>query len=266
MNRRERNEMVVQNLPLVGYLVTKMCAGATHLSRDDLAQAGSIALVKAVDAWDPERGIPFGAYARERIIGAVKDEMRSSDWASRGVRTTIKNTLAVQEFLTAELGRTPTVDELAGALGVDRETAADGLNLASRTIATLDGTTAASLASDVILTEDSVVHSERIAYLTAAVQALPERMRSIVTMIYLNDQTVGEVAQELGVTHSAVSQQRAEAIRLLRDGLKLHYPDGDPDASADRASSPGGRQTKYLTALGDLVRTSPFTRAALYST
>jgi RNA polymerase sigma factor for flagellar operon FliA len=264
MNRRERNEMVVQNLPLVGYLVTKVCAGATHLSRDDLAQAGSVALVKAVDAWDPDRGIPFGAYARERIVGAIKDEMRSSDWASRGVRTTIKNTLAVQDFLTAELGRTPTVDELAGALGVDRETAADGLNLASRTIATLDGTTAANLAGDVVLTEDSVVHSERITYLTAAVRALPDRMRLIVTMIYLDDHTVGEVAQELGVTHSAVSQQRAEAIRLLRDGLKLHYPDGETDTPGERVSAPGGRQTKYLATLADLIRKPQLGPATLF--
>jgi RNA polymerase sigma factor for flagellar operon FliA len=266
MNRRARNDMVVTNLPLVGYLVAKVCAGATHLSRDDLAQAGSIALVKAVDAWDPDRGIPFGAYARERIVGAIKDEMRASDWASRGVRTTVKNTLAVQDFLTAELGRTPTVDELAGALGVDRETAADGLNLAARTISTLDGTTAVNLAADIVLTEDSVVHAERMAYLSAAVNALPERMRLIVTMIYLNDRTVGDVAQELGVTHSAVSQQRAEAIRLLRDGLKLHYSDSDSETVGERSSAPGGRQTKYLATLGDMVKTPPLTMAALFRT
>jgi RNA polymerase sigma factor for flagellar operon FliA len=257
VNRSERNRMVVENLPLVGYLVSKVCAGATHLSRDDLAQAGCLALVQVVDSFDADRGIPFGAYARERIIGAIKDEMRSSDWAKRATRKVIKDTLTVQGLLTAEFGRTPSIDEMAGALGVDRATAAEGLNLATRTLTSLDGTPTDLLASTVALSDSELLVDERLRYLRAAVGALPERMRMIVTAIYLEDVSVGDLALRLGVTHSAISQQRAEAIRLLRDGLEHSYPDDAQVPAAPRVSSPGARQTAYLSDLAARVAAPP---------
>lgn len=266
MNTAERNAMVVSNLPLVGYLVSKVCAGATHLSRDDLAQAGAMALVQVVDSYDEARGIPFGAYARERIIGAIKDEMRATDWAKRATRTAIKQTLSTQDFLTSQLGRTPSVDELAGALGVDRETAAQGLSFATRTISALDGTTAEFLASDTPLAEDDLLVAERLEYLSAAVSALPDRMRVIVTKIYFDDVSVGDVAAELGVTHSAVSQQRAEAIRLLRDGIDRHYSDSDEVAPVKLRSAAGARQNNYLANMAERVAsisTSALPRTAI---
>lgn len=97
MDRSERNALVVENLPLVGYLVSEVWSRATHLSRDDLASAGSVGLIHAAEAFKPELGVPFGAFARRRILGAFADEMRSSDWASRTIRKRIKETLQVQE-------------------------------------------------------------------------------------------------------------------------------------------------------------------------
>ena len=180
MNRNERNTLVVENLPLVGYLVSDLCARATHLSRDDLASAGALALVTAATAYDPTLGIPFGAYARTRIVGAFADEMRASDWATRSARKRIKETMAVQETLTAGLGRTPTVDEIANALGVDRETATAGLSDAARTVTTLDETTESFLVSQAVSPEESLLAGEQTAYIRAAVEALPERMRYVV--------------------------------------------------------------------------------------
>jgi RNA polymerase sigma factor for flagellar operon FliA len=225
VNKAERNALVVENLPLVGYLVSEVWAKATHLSRDDLASAGAVGLITSADAFNPELGIPFGAFARRRIIGAFADEMRSGDWASRGARRRIKETLAVKETLTAALGRTPSVDEIASSLGVDRAEVTAGLTDASRTVTTLDETTADMLIADSALPEESLLSAERLGYLTASIEALPEGMRTIVKQVYFDDRSVKEIAQELGVTHSAVSQQRAEAIRLLRDGLETHYSD-----------------------------------------
>ncbi|WP_213814878.1 sigma-70 family RNA polymerase sigma factor [Glaciihabitans sp. dw_435] len=265
MNRLERNQMVIDNLPLVGYLVSKVMAGATHLSRDDLAQAGSLALVKVVDSFDAERGIPFGAYARERIIGALKDEMRGNDWAKRATRTAIKETLSTQDFLSAQLGRVPTVDELAGALGVDRATASESLGFATRTVSTLDGTTAEFLTADLPLAEDEMLVAERLRYLRTAVAALPERMHLIVSKIYFEDMSVGDVAAELGVTHSAVSQQRAEAVRLLRDGLNNYYAEEETVVPPVRHSATGARQTNYLANFANLLsaQRSGFPAAAM---
>jgi len=247
MDRRARNDMIVQNLPLVGYLVNEVAARATHLSRDDLASVGAVALVQAAEAFDPAQGVPFGAYARTRIVGAFADDMRAGDWASRGTRKRIKETLAVQDSLTAALGRTPSVDEIAGALGVDRQTASDALVDAARTVSALDDSVGEHLAADLPLPEEQALVAERSRFVRAAVEALPERMRLVVEGVYFGDRTVKDLAAELGITHSAVSQQRAEAVRLLRDAIATHYAD-EPEAVVEAASTASvARRSAYLS-------------------
>lgn len=263
LNRVERNQIVVENLPLVGYLVSELCATASHLSRDDLASVGAIALITSAESFNPDLGIPFGAYARRRIVGAFADEMRSNDWATRGARRRIKETLAVQETLTAALGRSPKLDEMASALGVDRETVQAGLADAARTVSTLDDTTAEYLAADIPLPEESLLVSERLSYLRASVAALPATMRFIVEQIYFEDRAVKDVAAELGITHSAVSQQRAEAVRLMRDGLATHYADEqDIDNLVVHSRVAPARRAAYLTEVADRVLRAPRTAVA----
>ena len=252
----------MQNLPLVGYLVSEVWAKATHLSRDDLASAGAVALITSADAFDPTLGIPFGAFARRRIVGSFADEMRSSDWASRGARHRIKETLAVKETLTAALGRTPTVDEIASSLGVDRSEVTAGLTDAARTITTLDDSTVEFLIADTALPEESLLSSERLDYLAAAVEALPEKMRIIVRQVYFEDRSVKEIADEMGITHSAVSQQRAEAIRLLRDGLETHYSDAYYCDESPRGSATGYQP---VSRIAPAARSAYLARVASYA-
>ncbi len=83
-----------------------------------------------------------------------------------------------------------------------------------------------TVAADLPLPGEDLLEVEKRRYLRAAVLALPDRMRLIVEAVYFGDRTVTDVAAELGITHSAVSQQRSEAMRLLRDGLAAHYGDG----------------------------------------
>ena len=250
LNRTERNRLVVENLPLVGYLVSETCAKATHLSRDDLASAGSVALIMCADAYNPNLGVPFGAYARRRIIGAFADEMRSVDWATRTARRRIKETLAVKESLMAALGRTPSMAEIASALGVDLSVARDALADAARTVSSLDEATTDFLATTLPSPEGSLLSAERLKYLQAAVDALPPKMRYIVEQIYFHDRSVKDLAAELGATHSAVSQQRAEAVRLLRDGLGAHYADDDAVPAVQSRIAPA-RRTAFLSTMAD---------------
>lgn len=266
LNRSERNKLVVENLPLVGYLVSEMCARASHLSRDDLASAGAIALITSADSFNPDLGVPFGAFARKRILGAFADDMRANDWATRGARRRITETLSVQESLTAALGRTPDLDEMASALGVDRETVAAGLADASRTLTTLDGATAEYLAADIPLPEETLLVAERLTHLRAAVAALPATMRFIIEEIYFEDRSVKELAAELGITHSAVSQQRAEAVRLLRDGMATHYAD-DPETDViPQSRIAPARRAVYLSGVAEqLMRATRQPSVALSS-
>ena len=233
----ERNRLIIENLPLVGYLASETHARATHVPREELASAGALALVTAAEAYDPTLGVPFGAYARRRILGAFADEMRSMDWASRGIRRRIKETTAVQETLSTALGRPATVGEIATAMSVSHDEVTGALADASRTVTTIDEVYESELASIAPLPEESAVVAERRGVLEHALAALPERMRMIVHAVYIEERPVKEIADELGVSHSAVSQQRAEAIRLLRDALERYYRDGEEAPVTSRVSA-----------------------------
>ncbi|TDE94741.1 sigma-70 family RNA polymerase sigma factor [Occultella glacieicola] len=259
MNRAERNAVVVENLPLVGYLVADVCRRATHLSRDDLASAGAVALVTAADAFDPTLGVPFGAYARQRIIGALADEMRAGDWATRCARSRIRQTLSASEQLRGTLGREPSREELADALGVEVAGVDAALADAARTVHSLDDVTIDRLHDTDGSPQDAVMVAERATYVRAAVAALPERMRYITEQVYFADRTVNEIAAELGISHAAVSQQRAEAVRLLRDGLATHYRDDDGDAPDPTSRVAPSRRRAFLTELAALTQ-GGFTR------
>jgi len=221
--RAERNRLIVDNLPLVGFLASELSARATHIPREELAAAGALALVQAAEAFDPDLGVPFGAYARRRILGSFADEMRSMDWASRGIRRRIKETLQVRDTLAAGLGRTPTVAEIASAMGVAAEVVREALDDADRAIVPIDEPGALSLASDLPLPDEAAALGERREVLMRALDALPDRMQHIVRSVYFEDRPVKEIAEELGVSHSAVSQQRSEGLRLMRDALERYF-------------------------------------------
>lgn len=253
MHSRDREKLILDNLPLVGYLVSTLCARATHLSRDDLASVGAIALITSANSFDPTLGVPFGAYARRRITGAFADEMRSNDWAPRSVRRRIGDTLAAQETLSASLGRKATVDELAATLGVSRQEVHTALDDAARSMQTLDETVLDVVPALDEAPEASLLAAEQVRHLRAAVTHLPVRMRHIVEQVFFEGRSVTEVAAELGTTHSAVSQQKSEALRLLQDGLSTHYSDtvGALPTPVSRISPK--RRAEYLSSLGSAL-------------
>ncbi len=253
--RAARNQLVVDNLPLVGYLVAEVCARATHLSRDDLASAGALALVQAADAYDAALGVPFGAYARRRIMGAFADDMRSADWASRGTRKRIKATLEVQETLAKRFGRTPTIDEIASALGVDRAGAQEAMADAGRTVGVIDEIVEAGLAADQDTPEEQAAEAERDRTLRSAVAALPEKMRSIVEQLYFGGRTVGEIAEQLGVTHSAVSQQRTAALKLIRESIGDLLAESPVPVAETATAAVQARRAAYRSQVADLMMT-----------
>src|SRR5688500_20019172 len=90
-----------------------------HAPRDDLMSAGMVGLAQAARNFDESRGVPFHRYAATRIKGALLDELRAHDWASRPVRAKARHMELANEKLMANLGRTPTQVELAEAMGVE---------------------------------------------------------------------------------------------------------------------------------------------------
>jgi RNA polymerase sigma factor FliA len=253
LNRADRDRLVLQNLPLVGYLVSDVSAKAKHFDRDDLASAGTLALIACAESYDPSRGVPFSAYARHRILGAFTDEMRHNDWASRTTRRRITDVTMTQDTLTNTLGRNPTIDEIAAALGVDKETAEAALADADRNVTVLDDAAANILLASSPSPEESVLIEEQIRFVHASVQSLPEKMRYVITQVYLEERSVKDLAEELGSTHSAVSQVRSEGIRLLREAMEAHYGATTVADAPDQRRISASRRNAYLSKVADMT-------------
>jgi RNA polymerase sigma factor for flagellar operon FliA len=225
---RELETMIRDNMPLVGHLVREMLFKVpAHVHRDDLASAGYAALVTAARGFDTTRGIPFGRFAALRVRGALLDELRSMDWASRSVRARARRADVARQELTAQLGRTPTPTELAELLGVGiTELSHVDDDVQRAAVLSLQGFTTGTaedlVAEPAMNPEETLLHRERIGYLHDAVAVLPERLRFVVEASYLQERPLSAVAAELGVTESRVSQLRTEALALLKDGLSTH--------------------------------------------
>jgi len=227
-----REDLVLANLPLVDYAVRELASRLPgHVGREDLVSAGQLALTQAATAFDPTRGVPFAPYARIRIRGALIDELRTVDWASRGVRSRARSRDNAVELLGARLGRTPTREEVAAELGtsIDDVAALDG-DLNRSVVLSLQGfadgvDVEGMVSSRAAGPEDVLLHRERASYVVAAVQELPDRLRTVVVGWFFEDRPMAELAAELGVTESRISQLRAEAMSLLSLALTHHLSD-----------------------------------------
>jgi RNA polymerase sigma factor for flagellar operon FliA len=218
--------LVQQYLPLVQHAVNSISARVPrHVAWDDLVSAGMLGLAEAARSFDPARGVPFDGFASTRIRGALLDELRSLDWASRSVRTKARMVEERSNALTVQLGRQPTPAEVAVHLGVEACDVQRIIDDVSRAVIVhYDAVATASetddlLPADGIAPEDVLVERERRGYLRDAVEALPDRLKLVVEGYFFQERLMQDIADELGVTESRVSQMRAEALVLLRDGM-----------------------------------------------
>jgi RNA polymerase sigma factor for flagellar operon FliA len=247
----DEDALVREHLPLIQYAVSEIAHRIpSYVSRNDLVSAGMLGLAQAARSFDPERGIAFERFASTRIRGALLDELRGRDWASRSVRARARRMQTATTDLTNKLGRTPTPAEVAHEMGIDAPTAqklvddvhrATVLNYESLV---LEGTSELFLVDEGENPEDAILERERRAYLTDAVTALPERLRRVVVGYFFEECSMQELADELGVSESRVSQLRAEALALLKDGMNAHL---QPEAVAPEPR-PNGRVAKRKAA------------------
>ena len=220
------DDLVREHLPLVGYLVAEAASKLPgHVSRDDLSSAGMMALVQAARGFDASRGVPFARYASVRIRGGIIDELRNHDWASRSVRIKARQRGTAEESLAALLGRHPTQQELADHLGVSRlELSSVEGDVHRSVVLSLQGFAEAGTLEGMLPHQDPgpeehLLNREREFYLLNAVAALPERLRVVIHGYFFDERPMAEIAEELGVTESRISQMRAEGLALLKDGM-----------------------------------------------
>jgi RNA polymerase sigma factor FliA len=267
--------IVTGHMQLVGHIVRESMGRLPgHVHRDDLTSAGMAALVQAARSYDAERGVPFARYAATRIRGAIIDELRGIDWASRSVRRKARELDEVRGRLATKLGRVPSDSEIAAASGMSvEEITANGDDVSRASVMSLQGFGDTPI-DDVLPTrapspEEKVEQNERVGYLVDAVAELPERLRVVVESYFFGERPMAEIADGLGVTESRVSQMRAEALVLLKDAMnsaldpELVKPAERPDGCAAR------RRDAYFaavasrrTATARLSMTAAFDRSA----
>lgn len=265
--RAVESRLVDEHLPLVRQAVNDMSRRLPrHVRREDLESAAMLGLAQAARSFDPDRGIAFERHASNRIRGALLDELRGADWASRSVRSKARRVQRTADDLAAELGHEPTRDQLAAQLGVDVQ-ALDRLedDVHRATILNYDSIVQHG-GEEVLPTgeeppEAVLLDRERRAYLVDAVLALPDRLRRVVTGYFFEERPMHRIADDLGVTESRVSQLRAEALALIRDGLHANL---DPEALPPEPR-PNGRLARRKAAYYAAIAARSDYRARLAS-
>jgi len=234
-NRKERQKEVALSkyAPLVKYVVDRM---ALHLpksvERDDLTSAAIIGLFDALEKYDAGKGTKFETYAIWRIRGAILDELRSLDWASRSIRRKARTVEEAARDLGQKLGRAATEEEVAEALNLSP------VEL-SRLMDEVHGTALLSLSKavtgdedqDFIQLEDIVddpsqtdalellENEESKEVLMETIDGLPEQQRLVVALYYYEEMTLKEIGEALHISESRVSQIHTRAVKTLKARL-----------------------------------------------
>ncbi|HEV7888472.1 MAG TPA: sigma-70 family RNA polymerase sigma factor [Acidimicrobiales bacterium] len=231
--RVKEDRLVRGHLPLVDFAVTQMAARLPrHVPRDELISAAMSGLAQAARSFDDTRDCRFDHYAQARIRGALLDELRSRDWASRSVRSKARRLLAAHDELTNSLGRVPTTAEVAGKIGMEATAIEAITGDVHRSVVLNYDSIVADAGADTLLPADEdspdavLLERERRAYLIDAVAALPQRLRHVVVGYFFEERPMQDLADELGVSPSRISQMRSEAVAMLKDGIVSQL---DPD-------------------------------------
>jgi RNA polymerase sigma-B factor len=222
-DHRAREAIITRYLPLSRSLARRFATGAELL--EDLEQVAALALVKAVDAYEPERGIAFSSYAVPCISGAIKRHFRDCGWSLRVPRELKDQAITVHRLeaeLQASVGRAPTVQQLAAATGLGAESVLDARQAYRAMYASsLDTLTRAEDDGDRTLLdvlgepdEHYTVVLDRSA-LDMLLEQLPSRDRTIIELYFRRELTQTEIGRQLGYSQMHISRLLRRAVQEL---------------------------------------------------
>lgn len=215
-----RDELVSAYLGLAEYLARRFANRGEPL--DDLVQVASLGLLKALDRFDPERGVEFSTYATHTIVGELKRHFRDKGWSIRAPRRMQELYLRLGKVVASmgqELGRSPTIAELAMEVKVSEEEVLEALEAgqayrtASLDVATEEGE---SLATRLGEEDPSLEDAERRATLSPLLAQLLPRERLILQLRFFDGLTQSEIANRLQISQMHVSRLLARSLAQLR--------------------------------------------------
>jgi RNA polymerase sigma-B factor len=220
-----RDQLVAEHLGLAHSLARRFVNRGEPL--DDLVQVASLALVKAVDRFEPERGLAFSTFATPTILGELKRHFRDKGWAVRVTRRVQELHLELGReisSLSQELGRSPTVPELADRLGVSEDEVLEAMEAGrAYRVGSIDAR-APGESDDGLTVADrlgapdaALADAERRAALAPMLASLPERQRLIVYLRFYEGLTQSEIGARLGISQMHVSRLLARSLDQLRE-------------------------------------------------
>jgi RNA polymerase sigma-B factor len=220
-----RRQLIERFLPLAKRLAARYQGGGEPL--DDLLQVASLGLVKAVDGFDPSRGLRFSSYAVPTILGELRRHFRNTTWSIHVPRGIQERTLRVNEavdYLSTQLGQSPSAQAVAAEVGLSVEEVLEAMEArAAHETASLDSPLAWSDEAGMTLgdslgqedggfelVEDSMAVSR-------ALRTLPERQRLILHLRFGEDLTQREIAERTGISQMHVSRLIRQALEEVRE-------------------------------------------------
>ncbi len=222
-DERLRNQLVEEHLGLAHQLARRFTNRGE--SYDDLVQVASMALVMSVDRFDPDRGVEFSTFATRTIIGELKRHFRDKGWAIRAPRRIQELYLAIRpaiETLTQDLGRPPSVVEIAENVGASEESVLEALEAGQRyRTASIDASDRHD--SSIVLrlgqVDSGFSGSDDRMLLAASMADLPEREQMIIRLRFVDGLTQSEIAAQIGVSQMQVSRLLSSSLARLKEAL-----------------------------------------------
>jgi RNA polymerase sigma-B factor len=222
-----REKLIEQYMSLVRSLARRYSYRGEQL--EDLVQIGAIGLIKAIDRFDLDRGVELTTYATPNIIGEIKRHFRDKGWAvrvPRGLQELNVKLSRLVEQLTVQLGRSPTIPELAKAAGVEEEQVLEALE-SGRAYTSLSLSVGGGGGDDDDLdpleslgTEEHQYEvSEDRAILAPGFKALDERERKILQLRFFDGLTQSQIAQQVGISQMHVSRLIRRALEKIRETI-----------------------------------------------
>lgn len=224
---QHRERLVDQYIGLVEFLARRFRNRGEPL--EDLVQVGTIGLLKAIDRFDLDREVEFSTYATPTVVGELKRHFRDKGWAVRVPRRLQELHLELTKTVNAlgqELGRSPTVEEIAKAASISEEEVLEGLEIAqaynfTSLDAPIDSDEGGSTTfADQLGGEDEQLENlEYRASLAPEMEKLPERERKILYLRFFKGLTQSEIAARLGISQMHVSRLLNRTLMRLREAL-----------------------------------------------
>jgi RNA polymerase sigma factor for flagellar operon FliA len=237
-----RNELIMQELPQVHYIASRILDRLPQqVELDDLISAGIIGLLDAYRCFDPTKNAQFSTFAKFRIKGSILDSLRALDWGSRGIRRKAREISEATAKLEASLGRSPRLEEIAAEMGItlasliEIQKELSSLYVVGQEVASsIEGGATVDLIESAPSSWDNPFElyrkTEEKARLVKAVSELSEREQLILSLYYVEELTMREVAEVVDLAISRVSQIHAAALTKLRAMLEAAPADKPVEA------------------------------------